>query len=303
MKTGAAFTKGLLELEGDISPILVSLIHRGRSDVHMLDRAGNHEAQDLLAQAKQHVERAFQVDVSTKGDDSDDDAIDAMPKTPAARARRLIAPDGPASVLAALRELGNPRKALDRLYALVDGLVVAFERAHDNADACTTLYMGETLRVWLDSWRDVRLELRRIVDKDNNSSLAEERLEYDLSKIPEIFDKVLFDAQHNAAKLDIETVYPCFAELFVQARTLSRAVAPLEFGGAADQRRDVAWLVSRALIEKICFDLNTARGASGDANAGLHFQLDHDPQHLADSQIKSSWRAVRSRLYFTSEPL
>ena len=41
MKTGAAFTKGLLELEGDISPILVSLIHRGRSDVNMLDRAGN----------------------------------------------------------------------------------------------------------------------------------------------------------------------------------------------------------------------------------------------------------------------
>lgn len=295
MKTGAAFTKGLLELEGDISPILVSLIHRGRSDVHMLDRAGNHEAQELLSQAKQHVERAFQVDISTRGDSDDEgeDSLSQAPKTKAALARRLIAPDGPASVLTALRKLENPRKALDRLYSLVDGLVLAFEPCVADGKEEKMLYMGETPRVWLDSWRDVRAELRR-TSKGGQST--EQR--YDLSKIPEIFDKVLFDAKHNAAKLDMEIVYPPFWELFALARTLSRAVAPLEFGGAADERRDVAWRVSRALIEKICFDLHTA---SMDPNAGLHFQLDDDPLHLADSQIKSSWRAVRSRLYFTSE--
>ncbi|KAJ8613248.1 hypothetical protein CTAYLR_004550 [Chrysophaeum taylorii] len=285
MKTGAAFTKGLLELEGDISPILVSLIHRGRTDVHMLDRAGNHEAQDLLAHAKQHVERAFQVDVDTGGDD-DEDSDETT--SAAARARRLVAPDGPASVLDALRRLGNPRRALDELYDLVDGLVRALERHDDDDDvAC---YMGETRRVWLDSWRDVRTELRKPVQPPD--------WRYDLSKIPEIFDKVRFDAQHNATKLDLENAYPRFPDLVRHAQTLSQAVAPLEFGGAEDERRDVAWLVSRALIEKICFDLHTARG---DANDGLHFQLDDDPQHLADSQIKSSWRAVRSRLYFTSE--
>lgn len=292
MKTGAAFTKGLLELEGDISPILVSLIHRGRSDVHMLDRAGNHEAQELLTQAKLHVERAFQVDVQLRGDESDDEDVDrpaSVLASTAAQARLQIAPDGPASVLSALRQLENPRRALDRLYDLVDGLVVAVEARADKLP--DVLYMGETRRVWLDSWRDVKRELR----------CDDSEVRYDLSKIPEIFDKVRFDAQHNLAKLDLENVFPYFPELVHHAQLLSQAVAPLEFGGANNERRDVAWLVSRALLDKIRLDLHTARGASGDANAGLHFQLDDDPQHLADAQIKSSWRAVRSRLYFTSE--
>ena len=154
MKTGAAFTKGLLELEGDISPILVSLIHRGRSDVNMLDRAGNHEAQELLARAKAHVERTFQVDVDLAGDDSGDD--DAAGSTSLhGVARRCIAPDGPDSVLRALKALGNPRRALDALYDLVDGLVAAVE-AHFGHDCALTLYMGETFRVWLDSGQQKR---------------------------------------------------------------------------------------------------------------------------------------------------
>mmetsp|Transcript_20184 Transcript_20184/g.30750 ORF Transcript_20184/g.30750 Transcript_20184/m.30750 type:complete len:759 (-) Transcript_20184:58-2334(-) len=307
MKTGAAFTKGLLELEGDISPILVSLIHRGRTDVNMLDRAGNHEAQDLLAAAKNHVEQAFQVDLPLN-DFNNGEFLE-------------IAPDGPASVLAALRQIKNPKKALENLYALVDGLVNALEAycLSTNADPEQKLYMGETLRVWLDSWRDVRSELRKkhnpkkkddIAKKkhedddneeDNIQKLEKEDWHYDLSKIPEIFDKVRFDAQHNAKTLGLYHTYPRFKELVAQAQLLSQAVAPLEFGGTASCRRDIAWLVSRALLDKIRQDLQTARGASGDANAGLHFQLDDDPQHLADAQIKSSWRAVRSRLYFTSE--
>ena len=144
----------------------------------------------------------------------------------------------------------------------------------------------------LDSWQSVRKELKR----DNNDAAP-----YDLSKIPEIFDKVRFDARHNAKKLDLRRVYPRFDDLVSRAKTLSAAVTPLEFGGAADARRNAAWRVSRALLDKISQDLHTARGGSGDANAGLHFQLDDDPQHLEDSEIKSSWRAVRSRLYFTSE--
>jgi hypothetical protein len=86
MKTGAAFTKGLLELEGDISPILVSLIHRGRSDVNMLDRAGNHEAQELLRVAKTHVERAMQVDLELGAGEEEREAE-------CARLRRLIVSD------------------------------------------------------------------------------------------------------------------------------------------------------------------------------------------------------------------
>lgn len=152
--------------------------------------------------------------------------------------------------------------------------------------------MGETFGVWLDSWSTIRRDFR----KD-----AAKAAPYDLSKIPEIFDKVKFDARHNHRRLDLGRVFPRFDDLVDRSQTLSAAVTPLEFGGAADARRNAAWRVSRALLDKISQDLRTARGGDGDANSGLHFQLDDDPQHLADSEIKSSWRAVRSRLYFTSE--
>lgn len=36
MKTAAAFAKGLLELEGDLPPILVSLVHKEKGSMHML---------------------------------------------------------------------------------------------------------------------------------------------------------------------------------------------------------------------------------------------------------------------------
>mmetsp|Transcript_13389 Transcript_13389/g.41332 ORF Transcript_13389/g.41332 Transcript_13389/m.41332 type:complete len:634 (-) Transcript_13389:17-1918(-) len=286
MKTGAAFTKGLLELEGEIAPLLVSLIHRGRSDVHMLDRAGNHEAQALLDAAKDHVRRAFNKDVDLAGDASDDESANTSISEHAAR-RRLIAPDGPAAVLRALRCIKNPKKALDELWALVDALVESV--ADIDEDEGPALYMGETFRVWADSWRSMRKEFR----KDDG---------YDLSKIPEICDKLRYDERHNAARLGLgEARCPEFSTLVERARALSRAVTPLEFGGAAAPRREAAWHVSRALLDKIALDLRTARGADGDASAGLSYRLDDDPRHLADSEIKSSWRAVRSRLYFTSE--
>ena len=40
MKTAAAFAKGLLELEGDLPPILVSLVHKEKGSMHMLDPSG-----------------------------------------------------------------------------------------------------------------------------------------------------------------------------------------------------------------------------------------------------------------------
>jgi inositol hexakisphosphate/diphosphoinositol-pentakisphosphate kinase len=48
MKTAAAFAKGMLELEGDIPPILVSLVHKEKSSGHMLDPSGNKEVKKDL---------------------------------------------------------------------------------------------------------------------------------------------------------------------------------------------------------------------------------------------------------------
>ncbi len=48
MKTASAFTKGMLELEGELTPILVSLVHREKETIHMLDPSGNAEIKQEL---------------------------------------------------------------------------------------------------------------------------------------------------------------------------------------------------------------------------------------------------------------
>jgi hypothetical protein len=52
MMSAAAFTKGLLALEGALTPILVSLVHR---DEAMLD--DSHAAEDVLREMKQLVKQ------------------------------------------------------------------------------------------------------------------------------------------------------------------------------------------------------------------------------------------------------
>lgn len=38
-----SYAPGMLELEGELTPILVSLVHREKETIHMLDPSGNAE--------------------------------------------------------------------------------------------------------------------------------------------------------------------------------------------------------------------------------------------------------------------
>lgn len=62
MKTAAAFAKGLLELEGDLPPILVSLVHKEKK--HMLDPSGNKEVKVELDECKARITENLQRDIN-----------------------------------------------------------------------------------------------------------------------------------------------------------------------------------------------------------------------------------------------
>ena len=64
MKTAAAFTKGLLELEGDLPPILVSLVHKEKGSLHMLDPSGNKEVKMELDDCKARITENLQLDIN-----------------------------------------------------------------------------------------------------------------------------------------------------------------------------------------------------------------------------------------------
>ena len=62
MKTAAAFTKGLLELEGNLTPILASLVTVEEKDRKMLDKGGNDEIKDDMDRCKEHMASLLQSD-------------------------------------------------------------------------------------------------------------------------------------------------------------------------------------------------------------------------------------------------
>ncbi len=58
MKTAAAFAKGFLELEGELPPILVSLV---RKEKVMLDRSGNKNIKKNMDQCKVSKKICFKI--------------------------------------------------------------------------------------------------------------------------------------------------------------------------------------------------------------------------------------------------
>eukprot|EP00953_Heterococcus_sp_UTEX-ZZ885_P003358 2339-Heterococcus_DN1.PRE.1 len=57
MKTAAAFAKGFLELEGDLTPILVSLVHKEKSSGMMLDQSGNKDIKKDMDRCKAFIKK------------------------------------------------------------------------------------------------------------------------------------------------------------------------------------------------------------------------------------------------------
>ena len=99
MKTAAAFAKGLLELEGDLPPILVSLVHKEKDSLHMLDPSGNKEVKMELDVCKKKVNKQLQVNF---------DYLSASAK----EREDVVGPRELTSVHQALKRVGNPRKTL-----------------------------------------------------------------------------------------------------------------------------------------------------------------------------------------------
>lgn len=105
MKTAAAFTKGLLELEGQLTPILVSLVTVEEKNRQMLDRGGNLTVKDDMDHCKEHL-NLLQID-----EELTDEKIN------------FIAPNCPSSVFEAMKAIGNPWKSLSRIHELIGELV------------------------------------------------------------------------------------------------------------------------------------------------------------------------------------
>ena len=112
-KTAASFAKGLLELEGDIVPILVSLVLKSKDADSMLDQSGS-SAQEMILAVKERLHNILH-----RGDDC------GLLRTNSDS--RLVR-----SVAAALDVVEQPMKKMERMHKLLSSLREQLTKLLDN---------------------------------------------------------------------------------------------------------------------------------------------------------------------------
>uniref|UniRef100_S4RTQ5 Inositol hexakisphosphate and diphosphoinositol-pentakisphosphate kinase n=1 Tax=Petromyzon marinus TaxID=7757 RepID=S4RTQ5_PETMA len=249
-------SQGLLALEGELTPILVQMVKSANMN-GLLD--SDH---DSLSTCQQRVKQRLHDILQRDRDFMDDDYT-------------KLAPTGSISVIASMRSIRNPVQTCNQVYTLIQSLTSQIrKRMEDPKSSDIQLYHSETLELMLRRWckleRDFKLKNGR----------------YDISKIPDIYDCIKYDTQHNAALALEDTT-----ELHLLSKALADIVIPQEYGLSREEKLDIAFSYCQPLICKIRSDLQ--RTQDDDTVNKLH--------PLYSRGVMSPERHVRTRLYFTSE--
>lgn len=257
--TAAAFAKGLLALEGELTPILVQMVKSANMN-GLLD-SDSDSLTDCQQRVKARLHEIMQKDQHFIEEDY-----------------QKLAPTKSPSLVNSMKIIENPVKTCDKVLALIQSLTRQIrKRLEDPKSANLQLYHSETLELMLQRWskleRDFRMKNGR----------------YDISKIPDIYDCVKYDTQHNSS-LGLEDML----ELFRLSRALADIIIPQEYGISKMEKLDIASAYCLPLVKKIQLDLQ--RTHEDEAVNKLH------PLWFRYSRgVMSPGRHVRTRLYFTSE--
>mmetsp|Transcript_1078 Transcript_1078/g.1733 ORF Transcript_1078/g.1733 Transcript_1078/m.1733 type:complete len:400 (+) Transcript_1078:1-1200(+) len=195
-----------------------------------------------------------------------------------------IAPVSGSFMREALLRLGNPRKTLDKMHELINRLCDDIKRRCDlvaiDKSASPPLYLNETYSLMLDRWEKINKDFYRVKDA-----------QYDLTKVPEVYDMARYDVLHNY-HLEIDFL----EDLFRLAELFADCVVPQEYGVDETEKRGIGVKMCSALMSKIQYDLNVAK-------SGTQMDMEYllDLSHGDDLRIRTLGRSVRTRLYFTSE--
>ncbi|XP_069748508.1 inositol hexakisphosphate and diphosphoinositol-pentakisphosphate kinase 2 isoform X5 [Narcine bancroftii] len=186
-----------------------------------------------------------------------------------------LAPTKNSSIIKSMQLIKNPVTTCDKAYTLIQSLTSQIrQRMEDPKSADIQLYHSESLELMLRRWA----KLEKDVKMKNGR--------YDISKIPDIYDCIKYDVQHNSSLKLNDTM-----ELYQLSKSLADIVIPQEYGITKAEKLDIAKGYCTPLIRKIRSDLQ--RTQDDDTVNKLH--------PLYSRGVMSPERHVRTRLYFTSE--
>ncbi|XP_066130029.1 inositol hexakisphosphate and diphosphoinositol-pentakisphosphate kinase 2 isoform X4 [Saccopteryx bilineata] len=254
--TAAAFAKGLLALEGELTPILVQMVKSANMN-GLLDSDS-----DSLSSCQQRVKTRLHEILQKDRDFTTEDY-------------EKLTPSGSISVIKSMHLIKNPVKTCDKVYSLVQSLTSQIRhRMEDPKSSDIQLYHSETLELMLRRWSKLEKDF-----KTKNGR-------YDISKIPDIYDCIKYDVQHNGS-LKLENTM----ELYRLSKALADIVIPQEYGITKAEKLEIAKGYCTPLVRKIRSDLQ--RTQDDDTVNKLH--------PVYSRGVLSPERHVRTRLYFTSE--
>ncbi|PSS30436.1 Inositol hexakisphosphate and diphosphoinositol-pentakisphosphate kinase [Actinidia chinensis var. chinensis] len=331
--SAAAFAKGLLDLEGQLTPILVSLVSKDSSMLDGLDNASieMEEAKarlnEIITSGAKTVQSnaSFDAPWMVDGAGLPPNASELLPKLVQLTKKvteqvRLLAKDEDENLAeTASYDVIPPydqAKALGKTNIDVDRIAAGLPCG------------SEGFLLMYARWRKLERDLYN-----------ERKERFDITQIPDVYDSCKYDLLHNA-HLNLEGL----DELFKVAQLLADGVIPNEYGINPKQKLKIGSEIARRLLGKILIDLrNTCEEAIGVAElksnqdqstktgkeeteyqlklhiknedarrASFTSDMSMDPEDDDDKEtkyrldpkyanVKTPDRHVRTRLYFTSE--
>lgn len=265
--SAAAFAKGLLDLEGQLTPILVSLVSKDSSMLDGLDNASI-EMDEAKARLNEIITSSAKLVHSNGSSESPwmadgagvpSNASELLPKLVKLTKKvteqvRLLAKDEDENLLESssynvippydqARALGKTNIDVDRIAAGLpcgsEGFLLMFAR-----------------------WRKLARDLYN-----------ERKERFDVTQIPDVYDSCKYDLLHNA-HLNLEGL----DELFKVAQVLADGVIPNEYGINPKQRLKIGSKIARRLLGKILIDLRNTRE---EAISVAELKSNQDPDSTA----------------------
>ncbi|XP_011870056.1 PREDICTED: inositol hexakisphosphate and diphosphoinositol-pentakisphosphate kinase 2 isoform X14 [Vollenhovia emeryi] len=256
--TAAAFAKGLLALEGELTPILVQMVKSANTNGLLDNDCDSSKYQNMV---KTRLHELLQQDREFTRED-----------------REQINPGNALSINAALDFVKNPVRCCQHVHTLIQKLLdIVRIKKEDSKTKDTILYHGETWELMGRRWGKI--------EKD----FCTKNKRFDISKIPDIYDCIKYDLQHNNHTLQFEHA----EELYTYAKSLADIVIPQEYGLTVQEKLTIGQGICTPLLKKIRADLQRNIEESEETVNRLNPRYSHG--------VSSPGRHVRTRLYFTSE--
>lgn len=261
--TAGAFAKGFLALEGELTPILFQMVKSANTN-GLLDNDCESSKCQKLVKERLH-------DIMQKNYDLCEKDLE------------ILNPTNAPPIEAACKFIGNPYQACEKVHKLIKELNALIRSKRQ--DNCYTqeyhLYHGETWDLLQRRWAKLEKDFKFPRSK-----------RFDISKIPDIYDCIKYDLQHNQHTLQFQHAH----ELHTYAKALADIVIPQEYGITSQEKLMISLGTCSPLLRKIQADLLRNADSNEDDTESVN-RLDPKYSH----GVSSPDRHVRTRLYFTSE--